>query len=99
MTPAEKRTASRRTNKAIREAKALERANTCLAFADTVDAAEPAPRRQTKGNEAALLHMLGIVQTMLAECRADLARSAKGDRREIAARPIVDLTHWRRVSA
>jgi|HubBroStandDraft_6_1064221.scaffolds.fasta_scaffold972676_2 hypothetical protein len=96
MTPAEKRTATRRANKAKRDAY-LARAAEERANAVAKPAAEWRP--MTADDEAVLLHMLTYAQTKLAECRADMAKAARQDRQQMATQAVVALADWRRASA
>jgi hypothetical protein len=92
MTSAEKRTASRRANKAKQEA--------FRARVEEEQASAAAhPQLKTARDEASILQMMGSLQIMLAECRADMAKAARQDRKQMATQPVVALADWRRASA
>ena len=92
MTAAEKRTATRRANKAVREARAAEREATPLpAELEKPFRYEPC----TAEDEASLLQFLQIVSQQLARCRANMAAAALRRREDLARQPVVSLADWR----
>lgn len=85
LTPAQKRTITRRANKAKCE----------YLDAEIARKAKEAAPKYTREGEVALLRMAEFAHAELALCRAYLAARGGSNREELRKRPVVALEDWR----